>query len=105
MLLLVSLRHRSTAFVDALALLVFVTIGVLTHDSSFMAWIRDLLCFELAWLALYRLPFAARWLLGITLAVLVRALIVGHFAPAFYGVALLFAGALLVIGRVLVRKS
>src|SRR3954468_15814451 len=60
---------HSQALVDAVALLVFVTIGVLTHDSSFVAFVRDLLCFELAWFALYRLPLSLRWLLGVTFAV------------------------------------
>jgi Protein of unknown function (DUF3054) len=86
-----------------LALLVFVTIGVLTHDSSFTALIRDLLCFELAWFALYRLPLVARWLLAVTAAVAVRAAIVGHFSVAFYLVALAFTAAFLALGRTLVR--
>jgi hypothetical protein len=65
-----------TAVADSLALLVFVTIGVLTHDASLTAWIRDLLCFELAWFALWRLPLPLRWLLGVTIAVAVRAALV-----------------------------
>ena len=93
----------SQALVDALALLVFVTIGVLTHDASFTAWIRDLLCFELAWFALYRLPLVARWLLAVTAAVAVRAAIVGHVSVAFYLVALAFTAAFLALGRTLVR--
>src|SRR5437868_28700 len=84
---------------DSRALLVFVTIGVLTHDASFTAWIRDLLCFELAWFALWKLPLPARWLLGVTLAVGVRALFVGHFAFDFYGVALAFVAAFVLLGR------
>jgi hypothetical protein len=88
---------------DAVALLVFVTIGVLTHDASFTAWIRDLLCFELAWFALWKLPLPARWLLGVTLAVAVRALFVGHFAVDFYGVALAFVAVFVLLGRALLR--
>ena len=80
-----------------------MTIGVLTHESSFTAWIRDLLCFELAWFALYRLPLLARWLVGVTAAVAVRAAIVGHFSVAFYLVALAFSAAFVLLGRTLLR--
>ena len=52
---------------------------------------RDLLCFELAWFALWRLPLRrARGCSACTLAVAVRAAFVGHFAVDFYGVALAF---------------
>src|SRR4051794_4426212 len=94
---------HSQAVADAVALLVFVVIGVLTHDASVTAFVRDLLCFELAWFALYRLPFVARWAVGVSAAVAVRALIVGHFSVAFYLVALGFTAAFLVLGRTLVR--
>jgi hypothetical protein len=96
-------RGRNSDLVDALALLVFVTIGVLTHDSSFLAWLRDLLCFEFAWFALWRLPLPLRWLLGVTLAVAVRAAFVGHFAVDFYGVALAFVALFVLLGRALLR--
>jgi hypothetical protein len=96
-------RRVSPSLVDAAALLVFVTVGVLTHDASFLAWLRDLLCFELAWFALLRLPLWARWLLGVTVAVAVRALFVGHFAVDFYGVALAFVAVFVLLGRALLR--
>ncbi len=80
-----------------------MTVGVLTHDSSFLAWLRDLLCFELAWFALWRLPLWARWALGVTIAVAVRAAFVGHFSPAFYGVALAFVAVFVLLGRALLR--
>ena len=67
-----------------------MTIGVLTHDASLTAFVRDLLCFEIAWFALRRLPFLPRWLVAVTLAVAVRALFVGRFSVAFYLVALAF---------------
>jgi hypothetical protein len=81
-----------------------VTIGVLTHDAAVTAFVRDLLCFELAWFALYRLPLPLRWLLGVTLAVGVRAAFVGHFSPAFYLVALAFTAAFVLLGRALFRN-
>ena len=88
---------------DALALLVFVVAGVLTHDASAGAFVRDLLCFELAWFALSRLPLVARWLVGVTAAVAVRAAFVGHFSAAFYGVALAFTALFVLLGRALLR--
>jgi hypothetical protein len=91
---------RSPYLIDALALLVFVTIGVLTHGSSFLDWLRDLALFEAAWFALYRLPLVARWAVGITAAVAVRAAIVGHFSVAFWLVALAFTALLLACFRV-----
>jgi hypothetical protein len=84
---------------DAVALLVFVVIGSLTHDVSVGAFFRDLALFEAAWFALYRLPLLPRWLLGITLAVGVRALLVGHFSIAFYLVALAFTLLFLLVVR------
>lgn len=81
-----------------------MTIGVLTHDASLTSWIRDLLCFELAWFALWRLPLAARWLVAVTLAVVVRALFVHHFSPAFYGVALAFTALFVAAGRIALRR-
>ena len=77
---------------------------MLTHDSSFTAWIRDLLCFELGWFALWRLPLVARWLVAVTLAVAVRAAFVGHFSVAFYLVALGFTAAFVLLGRALLRN-
>jgi hypothetical protein len=85
---------------DFIALLVFVAIGVLTHDASLTAFIRDLLCFEVAWFALYRLPLPLRWLVGITAAVAVRAAIVGHFAVDFWLVALAFTALFIGVGRI-----
>jgi Protein of unknown function (DUF3054) len=95
--------RRTVALVDAIALLVFVTIGVVTHESSFTAWIRDLLCFEAAWFLPFRCPLVVRWLLAVTLAVAVRALIVGHFSVAFYLVALAFTAVFVGLARTLLR--
>jgi hypothetical protein len=80
-----------------------VTIGVLTHGSSFLDWLRDLALFEAAWFALYRVPLVARWLVGITAAVAVRAAIVGHFSVAFWLVALAFSAAFVLLARALLR--
>jgi hypothetical protein len=95
----VVLRRRSPALADALALLVFVTIGVLTHDVSFAAWLRDLALFEAAWFLCRR-----HWLPAVTLAVGVRALLVGHFSVSFYLVALAFTALLVACVRVAWRR-
>jgi hypothetical protein len=81
-------------------------IGVTTHESSVTAFVRDLLCFELAWFAVARVTggrFLPTWLLGVTLAVGVRASIVGHLPGAFYGVALGFCALFVLLGRALLR--
>jgi hypothetical protein len=78
-----------------------VTVGVLTHASSFLDWLRDLVIFEAAWFALWQLPVAARWLIGVTAAVAVRAAFVGHFSVAFWLVALAFTGLFVACARLL----
>jgi DUF3054 family protein len=97
---------RRTAIADAIALTVFVVIGVLTHDSSATALVRDLLIFLGCWfaaaLALRRL--LPTWLIGITAAVLIRAAIVGHFAADFYGIALAFTLLFVLVARAAVRR-
>jgi hypothetical protein len=90
----VVLRRRSPPLADAVALGVFVTIGVLTHDASFAAWLRDLALFEASWFLCRR-----HWLPAVTLAVGVRALVVGHFSVAFYLVALAFTALLVACFR------
>ena len=101
--------------IDALALVVFVAVGNLTHGTSVGAFGRDAACFLGAWFAaalllrLYtrrgRVRLALTWLVGVTAAVAVRAAIVGHFAPAFYGVALGFTALFLAAGRVLAGRA
>jgi hypothetical protein len=88
---------------------VFVTIGVLTHDASFGAFVRDALCILGGWFAvalavgLYRRGgwwrLVVTWLAGVSAGVLVRAAFIGHWPGAFYGVALAFTAVFVVIGR------
>jgi hypothetical protein len=96
---------------DAIALTAFVVIGVLTHGSSFGAFVRDLLLFLGCWFAaalavrLYTRPgrrrLLATWLGGVSAAVLIRAAIVGHWAGDFYGVALGFTALFVLVARTL----
>ena len=99
---------------DAAALVVFVVVGVLTHDASFTAFVRDALCFLGCWFAvalavrLYGRPgrwrLVVTWLVGVSAAVFVRAAIVGRWPGAFYGVALAFTALFLTLAR-MYRKS
>lgn len=92
---------------DAVALLVFVAIGVATHEASATAFVRDLLCFELAWFAVAHVThgrFLPTWPVAPTLAVAVRAAFVGHFSLAFYGVALGFTALFVLLTRAAARR-
>jgi hypothetical protein len=100
---------KKAAAWDAAALLVFVVVGVVTHDASATAFVRDLLCIVGGWFAaaivlrLYvrggRWRLAATWLVGVSAGVLVRAAIVGHLAVDFWGVALAFTALFVLVAR------
>ena len=100
---------KKAAAWDAAALLVFVVVGVVTHDASATAFVRDLLCILGGWFAaaivlrLYvrggRWRLAATWLVGVSAGVLVRAAIVGHLAVDFWGVALGFTLLFVLVAR------
>jgi hypothetical protein len=88
---------------------VFVAIGVLTHDASATAFVRDALCMVGAWFAVATVVrlysrfawwrLAATWLVGVSAGVLVRAAIVGHLAVDFWAVALAFTALFVLAGR------
>jgi hypothetical protein len=94
-------------------LIAFVVIGVLTHDASLKAFVRDFVCILGGWFAValaVRLYTRAgwwrvvvTWLAGITLGVLVRAALVGHWPGAFYLVALVFTAVFVLAARMLLR--
>ena len=103
------------ALVDAAALVVFVVAGVLAHGASAGAFGRDLLCFLGGWFAValaVRLyarggwrRLAVTWGGGVSLAVLVRAGVVGHLPGAFYGVALGFTALFVLVARAAVTAT
>ena len=105
---------QRTAIADGVALAAFAVIGVLTHGSSVTAFVRDLLVFLGCWFAvalalrLYAHPtwtrLLATWLIGITAAALIRAAIVGHWAGAFYGIALAFTLLFVLAARTISRR-
>ena len=100
---------KKAAAWDAAALLVFVVVGVVTHDASATAFVRDLACILGGWFAaaivlrLYvrggRWRLAATWLVGVSAGVLVRAAIVGHLEVDFWGVALAFTALFVLVAR------
>ncbi|HEY5100608.1 MAG TPA: DUF3054 family protein [Gaiellaceae bacterium] len=106
---------KKAAAWDAAALLVFVVVGVLTHGASAGAFVRDLLCILGGWFAvalvlrLYvrggRSRLAATWLVGVSAGVLVRAVLVGHVAYDFWGVALAFTALFVLVERGLYRVA
>ena len=91
-----------------------MTIGVLTHDASLTAFVRDALCILGGWFAaalavrLYTLPgwwrLVATWLAGVSVGVFARAAFVGHWPGAFYGVALAFSALFVLLGRRALRR-
>jgi Protein of unknown function (DUF3054) len=96
---------------DALALVVFVAVGVGTHGASVGAFLRDATCFLGAWFAvalaarLYarggRPRLMVTWLVGVSGAVFLRAAIVDRWPGAFYGVALGFTAVLIGAARII----
>ncbi len=105
------MRPRLLPLTDAVALVVFVAIGVLTHDASATAFVRDLACILGGWFVIalaVRLYTRAgwwrlvvTWLAGVSLGVLVRAAIVGHVAVDFWAIALAFTALFLIATRLL----
>jgi len=87
---ILQLGHRTAVVTDVLALLVFVTIGLLTHHGRVSAadYARDAIPIAGCWLLaggafdLYRRPrmraLIATWVTGVTAGVLVRALLRWH---------------------------
>ena len=103
---LLSLPHRVAASSDLLALVVFVTIGLVNHHGgvSTTGYARDLLPIGACWFlaaaafGLYRRPRAtalvATWAAGVTAGILVRALVLWRLDAndaVFLAVALAFS--------------
>jgi hypothetical protein len=100
--------QRRAAVADALGLVAFVTVGLLSHDHTLglRGYARDLLPLLAGWFvvaALFRLyrgggrlVLLATWLVGVPLGVGIRALVLGRSPDgkeaAFLGVALAFTG-------------
>ena len=115
---------RLDALADALAVVAFVTVGLLSHDHtlSLTGYARDLLPLLAGWFAaaalfrLYRgggrssyLSLLATWLVGVPLGVGIRALVLGRSPDgkeaAFLGVALAFTGLFVLAFRALLTRQ
>jgi Protein of unknown function (DUF3054) len=110
-----------TAIADTLAILVFVTIGLLSHHGglSLRGYARDALPFLGCWFGaallfrLYARPgrwrLVATWAVGVPLAVLVRALGLGRdlggSEAAFVVVSLVSIGGLVLVFRLLSSRG
>ncbi len=113
--MLTRLPARLAAGSDAVAILIFVTIGLLSHHGalSLRGYARDALPFLGCWFAaalvagLYSRPSFARlavtWAIGVPVAVLMRALVLGRTLggkeAAFLAVSLVTIGVLVVALR------
>ncbi len=109
------------ALTDAAAILVFVTVGLLSHDKGLSArgYARDALPLLAGWFgaALVFRPYADRrlrrllatWAGGVTAGVVLRALVLGRSPggeeAAFLGVALVMIGLFVLLGRLAVRLT
>jgi Protein of unknown function (DUF3054) len=109
--------HLAAVGADAVALLVFVTIGLFTHDGGVSAadYARDAVPLLGCWLLaggafdLYKRPrvraLLATWLVGITAGVLLRALLRWHIDggdAVFLAVALCFTLLFVALVRIAV---
>ena len=109
--------HLAAAGADAVALLVFVTIGLVTHHGGVSAadYARDAVPIVGCWLLaggafdLYKRPrvraLLATWLVGITAGVLLRALLRWHIDggdAVFLAVALCFTLLFVAVVRIAV---
>jgi hypothetical protein len=94
---------------DALAIVVFATVGQLSHHGhvSLTGYAEDALPFLVGWFAAYRVfggRFVPTWLVGVTRGVLLRAAVLSHWYAkelALYVVSLVVIGALAAAGRTL----
>jgi DUF3054 family protein len=97
-----SSRLRTSAVTDALAIVVFATIGQLSHHGhvSLTGYAEDALPFLVGWFAaawVFKGRFVPTWLVGVTLGVAIRAVALSHYRwseLAFWLVSLVFIGAL-----------
>jgi hypothetical protein len=101
------------AVTDTAAILVFVTVGQLSHHGGVSAagYAEDALPLLACWFAAaaaFRGRFVPTWLAGISAGVVVRAAILSHWYAkelAFWLVSLAVVGALAAAGRLLPRLS
>jgi hypothetical protein len=93
-------EFRQLAVAGTVAVVVFATIGQLSHDGgvSLTGYAADLLPLLGAWLVVAYVTrrFLPTWLIGVTLGVAIRMVVLGHYhwnQLSFLAVALVFVGA------------
>ncbi|HEY2328060.1 MAG TPA: DUF3054 domain-containing protein [Gaiellaceae bacterium] len=97
----------SLALADLAAILLFVTIGQLSHHGhvSVGGYAEDALPFVGAWLGAFWVfggRFVPTWLVGVTLGVAIRAVVLSHYRwgeLSFWLVALAFIGVVAFAAR------
>ena len=108
-----TLSKLALALAGAVAIVVFATIGQLSHHQhvSVGGYAADVLPLLGAWLVLARVTggrFVPTWLGGVTIGVVIRMVILGHYhwnELAFLAVALVFIGALAGVATAALRTS
>jgi Protein of unknown function (DUF3054) len=100
----VSDTFSKLAVAGTVAILLFATIGQLSHDHhvSLGGYAADALPLLASWLVVARLTgrFLPTWLIGVTIGVAIRMVVLGHYhwnELAFLAVALVFIGAFALI--------
>ena len=99
----------SNALTDAFAILLFATIGQLSHHGhvSSTGYAEDAIPFLVCWFAAFvafRGRFVPTWLVGVSLGAAARAVLLSHYRwneLAFWLVALVFVGSVALAGRFL----
>lgn len=102
---------RARALADAATILLFVTIGQLSHHGHVTAggYAADALPLLGCWFgaaALFRYRWLPTWFVGVSAGVLVRAAVLGHWYAkelAFWLVALAFLGGVTLVTRAAAR--
>jgi hypothetical protein len=108
----VSDTFSELALAGAVAVVVFATVGQINHEGgvSFGGYAADLVPMLASWLVVAAVTrrFLPTWLVGVTLGVVTRMIVVGHYhwnQLQFLAVALVFVGALAWVTRGLLRTS
>lgn len=97
---------------DAVAIVVFATIGLLSHDGavSLGGYARDVLPLLAGWsiaFVAFRGRFVPTWLAGATLGVAIRTVVLSHYhwsVLAFWLVTVVFLGVVAGLMRILLMR-
>ncbi|MGH3003237.1 MAG: DUF3054 domain-containing protein [Gaiellaceae bacterium] len=104
---------KRRALADAVAIVVFATIGQLSHEGHVSAhgYARDALTLLAGWFiafAVFRGRLVPTWLAGVVLGVAIRMVVLGHYhwnQIAFFTTTLVIVGALAALSRAVARAA